>query len=505
MKEALRPFLLPAIVLLLLVGCGTNPDAAHLYQLEKLFYQAERERSLTAIKPAGPSEADWVRIAGLYQKVVDYHSAVKDEFRGGETPAAVNSAEALAAQSSLQMAALLGPTEQSARATEIYRRVPDDFPRASAYHSIAVFELARLFGQLGQWDSSFAVYHRLLYTHRCPADTLSGYDLEWLEIPLQVAKIYTLLDQEQLAADWLDTGLVFYQRLAREYGIGTVNTLVKTNTVRILRIKQDFRGAIEVCRTITDSAGQILPQAQVEIGDLFYEKMNMPDSALSVFKTLVAFRPDTPAATIAQTKIAAIYIDQGKYQEARDLLRPLKETYQKKGQMVAGIQLLLGRTYELEGAWDRALNEYSWLVGNFPQLKQSLDVFLHVITQMVAGDNLSIARQWQKKARQHFETLIAENPGTDLAAAAQTNLARSHLILEEWEPAAREFQILIDSYRPTPSRLKAYLQLSGVYADRLGDPKRGAAVLRKLLVDFPNFRRKDEIQNRIDFLQAKES
>jgi len=243
----------------------------------------------------------------------------------------------------------------------------------------------------------------------------------------------------------------------------------------------------------------------VEIGNLFYEEFQMADSALIVFKDLVVERPDSRPATMAQTKIAGIYIDQGNFQEARELLRPLKEAYEKKGQLVAGIMLLIGRSYEGEGAWDRALNEYSWLTENFPNLPQSMEIMLHVMSRMVQQDNMSVARQWQRNSKTSLERTITENPDTELAAIAQTTLARSFTIMKKWPEAAEAYLELIETYPPLPSRLRAYLELSSVYAEELDQPAEGAAVLEKLLNDFPGFRRSAEIQERIDHLKSMTS
>lgn len=488
-----------------LAGCGTNQEAAHLYQMEKLYYQAEREVSLVSIGPGGPETADRTRIAELYGEVVDYYQGVREEFQGDTLSEDEAMAGDLAIQSSLRMAALLAPTDQAARAIKIYRDIPRDFPRLPAYHSIAAFELGLLYGRQQMWDSSFAVYHRLMYSYRPVADTVLGYDLNWLKIPLEISEMYRLLGRQENAGDWLDSALVFYGRLIDEYPTGTVNAIAKTYAANTHQLQGDFHAAIAVLRTIIDSTGLILPQAKVEIGNIFLERLGQPDSAEAVYKELVVRRPDSPGATIAQTKIAAILIEQGKYQEARDLLRPLKQAYEKRGQLIAGIQLLMGRTYEEEGAWDRALNEYSWLVENFPELKQSLDVYIHVIARMVEMGNSTVARQWQNNAQQHFDKIIAENPNTELAAAAQKNLARSHVLLQQWEPAAVAYQTLLDIYPAVPAHLDIYLELSIVYADRLNDDERGASILERMLADFPTFKRRDEIQQRIDYLRSGRS
>ena len=505
MARGRRGITLLFFVCLISGGCGTNPDATYLYQLEKLFYQAERETRSAGIDPSGLNETEHIRIAELYGRTADYYRSVREAFRGGPTSQTVRSAQAIAVQSSLRMAALLAGTKDTDRALLIYRGLEDNYPEVPEYHSIARFELARLFELRRQWDSAVAVYHNLMYTHRPPADSLSRYDLDWLRIPLHIAEGYDQLGSRPLATAWLDTGLVFYRRVSDQYPRGTTEVLARTNLATIHRLKGEHRAAIDVLRTIADTAGGILPQAQVEIGDLFYEGLKMPDSALAEFMSLVSHRPDAPAATIAQTKIAAIYIDQKKYPQAREILRPLKETFEKKGQMVAGILLLLGRSYEEEGAWDRALNEYSWLVENFPTLKQSMDVYLHVIERMAAQNNLTVARRWQERARDQYGKLITENPHTELASAAQTYLARSYLLVQDWESAAREYQTLLDTYPPALARPQPYLELSSLYANKLGNAGRAIAILEKLMKDFPGFLKKEDVQKRIDYLKTKSS
>jgi len=490
---------------LLFIGCGSNPDAAYLYQLEKLFRQAEREVSLATIDPAGLDASERVRIAELYGEVVKYYQDSAGKFRGRVATEEANQAMNLAIQSDLRMAALLGGTTQADRAIAIYQSVPRNYPEMPGYHFIASFELARLYVRLRQWDSTLTIYHRLMYSHRPPADTVSGYDLDWMKLPLEIAEMNRLLEKSDVARAWLDTAMVFYRQLALEYPRGTVNTIAKTYASNTLRLKGDNTEAIKVLRTITDSTGAVLPQAQVEIGDIFVEQLHQPDSAESVFKDLVAQQPDSPAATIAQTKIAAILIEKGKCQEARELLRPLKQAYEKKGQTVAGIQLLMGRTYEKEGAWDRALNEYSWLVENFPDLEQSLDVYIHVIARMVEMGNTSVAEQWQRQAVRHYDRVIAANPKTELAALAQKNLARSWVLLSRWDQAAESYQTLLDTYPPTADRLQIYIELSAVYSERLGDREMGAVILERLLNDYPKFQRREEIQQRINSLRSGNS
>jgi len=439
----------------------------------------------------------------MYGQVASYYQSIKSEFRGADSSAEVQSALAIALQSSLRMAALLGASGESARAIAIYENLAQDYPRAPDVHDVAQFELARLYERYRQLDSSFAIYHELMYSHRPTSDTLTGYDMDWLRIPLHIAEVYANLELADLSGQWLDTAETFYPRIQTELGEGTACTMARMYLATAYRLQGDFREAITAYRTTVDTLGRVMPQALVEIGNLFYEEFKMPDSALKVFKDLVAERPDSRPATMAQTKIAAIYIDQGKSQEARELLRPLKEAYEKKGQLVAGIMLLIGRSYEVEGAWDRALNEYSWLTENFPELPQSMDIMLHVMSQMVQQDNMSVARQWHRSSKTSLEKTITENPGTELAAMAQTTLARTFAIMKEWPEAADAYRKLIEMYPPSPTRLRAYLELSSVYAEELDQPAEAAAVLEKLLGDFPTFRRRAEIQERIDFLKSK--
>jgi len=489
-------------ILLFSAGCGTNPDATHLYKLEKLYYEAERAGSSAAIAAEAIGESERIRVAELYGEVAAYYQSIKSEFRGDQSSPEIQSATVIALQSSLRMAALLGVAGQPERAVAIYENLPGDYPQAPAFHNVARFELARLYERSRRLDSAFAIYHDLLYTHRPNSDTLTGYDMDWLRIPLHIAEIYGNLEMVDLSGEWLDTAETFYVRIQEELGEGTVSTMSRMYLATAYRLRGKFREAIAAYRTTVDTLGRIMPQAQVEIGNLFYEEFRMADSALVVFKDLVAERPDSRPATIAQTKIAGIYIDQGKFQEARELLRPLKEAYEKKGQLVAGIMLLIGRSYEVEGAWDRALNEYSWLTENFPNLPQSMEIMLHVMSKMVQRDNMSVARQWHRNSKTSLERTVTENPGTELAAIAQTTLARSFAIMKKWPEAAEAYRELIDTYPPLPSRLRAYLELSSVYAEELDQPAEGAAVLEKLLNDFPGFRRSAEIQERIDHLKS---
>ncbi len=505
------------------IGCGANPSAAYLYQLEKLYYQAERAASLANINASQLQEAQLINLAQLYDATIIYYQQYKDEFTtqpgSAETPpndtliftevpppdelSVRYIAATIAVRSSLRKAAFLAVTDQFAQAIETYRSIPKLFPAMVEYHPIASFELAALHTRRGQWEAAVDVYHSLMYDYQAPTDTISRYDMRWLEIPLQVVRGYRMRNDTTAAYAWLDSALTFYNRIVDEYRLGAASTLAKTHAASTHRLAGSYREAIERYRSIVDSAGRIIPQAQVEIGDIFFENLNQPDSALTVFKELVAQRPDTEPATVAQTKIAAILIDRGQYQEARDLLRPLKAAYERRGQLVAGIQLLIGRTYEAEGAWDRALNEYSWLAENFPDLPQTQDVYLHVIANMAREGNMGIAGQWQQDAVDHYTDVIERNPQTEIAAIAQRNLARSWLIIEEWQKAAEAYQVLIETYPGAPSIVESYLELSAVYSDRLNEPQRGIEVLQTLLKQFPSLSYREDIEARIEALRAR--
>ncbi len=510
--------------LLLGVGCGGNPSAAYLYQLEKLYYQAERGASLLSIESSQIQESELLRLAGLYDAVILYYQEYKDKF--STTPGSVEATAAdtlftevpppdelsvryvaatLAIRSSLRKAALLAGTDKFAEAIETYRSIPTVYPGMVDYHSVAAFELASSYTRSGQWEEALEVYHTLMYEHQAPADTISRYDVRWLELPLQIVRSYRLRNDTTAARAWLDSALIFYDRVIAEYQTGTAATLARTHAASTHRLLGEYDEAIDRYRSIVDSAGRTIPQAQLEIGNILYENLNRPDSALNVFKRLVVQRPNTEPATVAQTKIAAILIERGQYEEARDLLRPLKAAYEKRGQLVAGILLLIGRTYEAEGAWDRALNEYSWLIENFPDMRQSLDIYLHVISSMVQEDNMRIAEQWQRKAVDHFSEVIERNPETELAAAAQKNLARSWLILSEWKRAAEAYHDLIETYPGAPNVVESYLELSAIYADRLDRPEQGIEVLQALLERFPSLSFRDDIEARIDALRARMS
>jgi len=131
---------------------------------------------------------------------------------------------------------------------------------------------------------------------------------------------------------------------------------------------KDFEGALfnyqEFVRLSTDRVS--IYEVQKRIANIYFEQLHDPDKAISAYKKLIAFSPESLELDLFQFRIAQSYFQQNNFEQARYEFQQLIERF-PKSQYSARARFEVGNSYYMEGRYDIGVEALKQVVRNHPQ------------------------------------------------------------------------------------------------------------------------------------------
>ena len=221
----------------------------------------------------------------------------------------------------------------------------------------------------GNFDSTLAIYDRLLASYYPPFDSLNRVNIDLTAIPIDKIKILqTFPDKARLDAATRDA-IAYYGRLKREYpDHALLLRAARTNCGRIYAMTAQWDKAIDELGQVNDSTGQVDVNAQVIIANIYEGPKNDPDRALQTFQKILDRKPDSGVLGNSMLHMGAVLCMQKKFVDGRKALADVTDpasgaVLAKAGEQLAGFAQLRadGSTasgcWIFSGAWTQAGNQ----------------------------------------------------------------------------------------------------------------------------------------------------
>jgi tetratricopeptide (TPR) repeat protein len=477
--------LLVIIPVLLTIGCSRDSAEKIRYDMEKLVYMAGKISERINIQPQLATTADSLALKSAYDKILAYYEEYRNHTEVIENKNILDDMNRMAVAAQFQLARYHTAKRLADSVIADYRRIGNDIPAKRDDIISANLALAIMFRNLYVFDSTFAIYDRLLQEYYPPLDAEGRVNKDLIAIPVDKIKIQRVLDDESKYQAFIRDAIDYYQRIQDEFPDN--ENLVRQaliHTSRVYTSTQQWDKAIETLAQITDTTGREDIAAMVLIANIYNGPKEQTDKAIQTYEEILERDPDSNVIGSTLLQLGMALCRQDRHEEGRSRLAELKKKFAPYTSLVSKAQFYYAQSFEAQERWDRALSEYQWLMENHPYVEESFWAARRIPEHYANEDNQKLADTWYERSLDFYARAANIKKGQPLEVAAYSYMAEIYRITEQWDKA---LEILDKIYTIAPkSRIgaKALYNAATVAYKRLGDTVRAQGYLDRLNREF---------------------
>jgi outer membrane protein assembly factor BamD (BamD/ComL family) len=143
-------------------------------------------------------------------------------------------------------------------------------------------------------------------------------------------------------------------------------------------------------------------------------------------------------------------------------------------------QKYIALSFEMIGNWNRAENEFKWLIDNYSATEEAFDAHLTIADHYKKQGNKELTDTWFRKAEEFYYAMANRYAGSNIEASAISYLAEASRRQSKWDMAAKYLENLYERFPTTEVGRKAIINAASLYRDKLGNPARADSLLIQL-------------------------
>ena len=481
--------LLATLIVTASIGCQSYSAEANRYELEKMLYEADKRLQNFSVKPEMRTAADFTYLVDGYRQVFNrFRDLYGEPEMSGDLPVPEQESGFLAGRAMMLAASVFIGGEQLDSAMVILDQAiaaPYVWPR----HKHEAHLLAgRVAQRLGNWVDAESHYTRLLHSYYPPLVDSLYPNMEVLELPKTIVRHYASFGEPEIAQAKADSAITYYTSiLSMQQLRGTPAALATTRLLaEMYNSKGEFQKSVDLLKTVVDSSGTVLSAANSLIADIYFTRLNRQQDAIDIYRGIISNPADSLLAPQAYMKLASVLIQAKQYDQVRALLDEAKKRFERSQQIQLDAQQLLAQSFEEEGEWNRALQEYQYLISQFPDRPEALTVIAYIPGYLRRIGQDQLADSWEEKSVADLRKRAEEHEGRQLGLLAETHLARLFILTEEYESAVTELNAIYQNYPKSAQAADALLKLGRIYQEHLDDNERALGYYREFVKLYPN-------------------
>jgi tetratricopeptide (TPR) repeat protein len=477
------------LIVLAAAGCSGGARIWPRYQLEKAFFTAQKELELASLQAEKGQAVDRAALQAAFERV----TGMFETFRAGAT-AEDSMLFRIGGDAYLRLADIYAADSNMDAAARLYQTLVVDTIFPVPYRRLAAIGLGRTHELAGRYVEATAQYRRLVAEFYPPVGD-GGVNKTVLSLPRKLASLAGRYAPDS-AAHWRSEGFQYYEALAEKYPHSELSVTALGELGKMYLDERDWPNVIATLERATDTAGTVLPAYWVDIAEICAGQLGDTAKALTVYARIAERFPESPFRADADIKRAQILLRQARYADARDVLATLKDDMPDKPGAVLPAQLLFALAWAQEGNWERAKNEYLYLVTTYPRSLQAIEAALAMARRFTEEGKTERVAEWYNRADE-LATELSKPGKRPPALTGQAMDFRVVIAVErkEWENAAARLADIVDAFGAnSPAGGMALIQLGWMNLRERGDTAAAAQSWRRFIETYPNHAQRQELE-----------
>ncbi|MDI6781757.1 MAG: tetratricopeptide repeat protein [bacterium] len=206
---------------------------------------------------------------------------------------------------------------------------------------------------------------------------------------------------------------------------------------------------------------------------------------IGAFQDILRIYPEWDNASQLQFNIANIYFLKKKYPQARKEFKNLQDKYPEQINMCLQAQMSIGRTYEMEKKWDKALVCYQKIITDYPVSYPTLQLLCYIADYYDAYKQDDKAQEAYVQAINHYERLIKDYTGTQVEATAWEFILDIYKKQKQYDKTVETLQRIINAHPESNRAAVALYEMAAMYLDVLKKPEEAFGYYKSFVVKYP--------------------
>ncbi|MBD3287226.1 tetratricopeptide repeat protein [candidate division KSB1 bacterium] len=490
-------FISVCLFAMLFCNCtGEYTGVSELYTIEKMFYKAERAQQNILINPDIATKSDYAAAEEAYRDII-----IEFGYKANRPKEVRNYVR----QSWMAIGKLCRLQQEHAKAIEVYQEIIKKASGDKELCAIAQFAIANSQERMGMIDDAIASYQKLVDEYSpVLADTLLP-NIDILQTPNYIARIYRQQNKNILAEEQYEKSRRYLQRIIQKYPQSMVSLAAQDEIANSYLEQEKWQKGVQVLdETIRRyQSGFNVFNLMLKLGSLYEHELGQRQKALYMYQRILNTYPDHEDIPLVYLAKGGLYVSQQKYENARSEFQLILDNYANNADACIQAQLAIGKTYEMENNWNKALNEYQWVVEAFPRHPKALDVPLYIANYYKLKNERNLADAAYETAIKHYKSIVTKYPNTMLSVMALDYLSSSYVRIERWQQAVDALESMLEMKLSHPKRINSSLALAGIYEEKLNNAAKALQIYGGLLEEYPNIPLAHSIEQKTYALKSK--
>ncbi len=477
---------IPAILLITVsLGCSQDSDRKIRYDMEKLNFRAGKISERINIQPQLATPADTAALMSAHQDIIDFYTANRDNPAVAENDSIRNEMTRMALQAQLQIARLHLAARKSDLAIEAYKRIGDEIPVPPQDDIQVKLELALTYRSQEMYDSTIAIYDRLLETYYPPLKSNGKVNSDVAAIPIDRLRIVRAVKETGDVDRAVQNAVEYYARLRTDFPDNEELTRASfINASRIYTMTEQWGKALDQLQQIKDSTGATDVSAMFMMASIHGGPRRDAQKAIQIYREIIDRDADSSLIGNSMLRLGAALCALERYDEGRRVLADLKKKFERFPILAAPAQYYYAQSFDAQDRWDRSLSEFQWLMENHPYSEEAFKAAIYIPRHFQREGDDKLANIWFDRSERFFEDAARVKQGERVEMVAYTHLADLYRLQERWQKALETLE-KIHALAPK-SRLgaEAMYFAAAVSYNNLNDSVRAAGYLDRIRQQF---------------------
>jgi len=480
------PFLAFSLGVLLL-ACSGDPMLVRQLEMEKRYFEAQKILEKIYINPNVADTNDF-QLA-----ITQFRAVVKDA--GTLPPTEV--IESVIKGSLIRIGQLELTRDNVEAAVTAYEEIVARYPKDDEITVSARLTIGLLRERTLQYGDAIAAYALVLPSL---SDRIMPQDPEMylVAIPFHFARLHKFSADEGERTHAYRRAQECYQTMIEKFPNSKAGTSAVSYLAALLADQNQWQALDGLLnQQITKHANSPeLPHFIYTRAMALHERLGETARARKMLEDLLVKFPDHSIVPQARFEIARILLAQNQNEPARQMLKQVIEMSANNPGLAARANEEIAFSYEREGRWNDALNEYRWIAKQYEIFPPALNALLRVAEHYVRTNNEMLASKSYAEAIAYYQGLINKYPRSMVAALAQEHIANCFVAQKRWEEAAAAASGIENILDTALGKVSTYLLLGNIY-EASGQTERAVKLYNEFIQRYPQHPLVDMLKQKV--------
>ncbi len=452
-----------------LTGCEDTRSIQLRYNAEKKLYEANQERERLQIRPELIADEQVNNLRKQYQAVMNQALSSADSIPAGVDNQEWRELQFIAYEAVQRAEEIAIASKDNLAAIEIMGLLLARVTLPPSKLLPAKLQLGRALQRAGNWDSAKVIYRELVTAFYPPIDSRGEVVGPVLDLPYNEYLVESDIAQG-VERDSIVVGVEeHYKKLLRDYPSGNLSVAIHTLLSVIFQREGRFDEALQELKSVIDSTGKQALKARIRSWDINTFSLKQPQASLDDIASVSLSGDDTLFVPLLLFKRAEAYLELEDYDAARGAIYRIKNDYPYYFARNPVAQNLIAKSFVREGKWERAENEYRWMIDTYPGAQVSFRAYIEILERYKKSNDKRRYDEWQRRALDFYEATARKRASGRMEATAFSFIAEVYRLDEDWEEAAKTLARIARKFPATDIGRRSALSGAVLYRDKLSD------------------------------------